>query len=302
MPVFAALGASILTSSVIGMTATASLGFAVGSFAVGVLATAAVGAAIGGITAAVTGGDIGKGMLVGAVGTVAAVGIASGIGAAMGGSGTFGMATLGETVSGTVPTSGLGMAAEGAGAGGYMTQHVPGAAGAIPAAAPAGPTSTGFFGMNSDTIAGQLFGAGLEGVKSFFADDPDVDWRTTEEGVRFQAGADLERQRVASSASRSSTASTPWANTKEGAMWLKDEDFKLAKEQAAWNIEGMQAEYAEKGALEEESYDRANRKFKTSAGLASALTFGQGDLSGYATAGGQAAIPGPHQAEQEEGM
>jgi len=93
------------------------------AYVVGVAVVAAVGAVVGGLISAVSGGDIGEGMLYGAVGAVAAVGVVGALGG-------FGSATY--------STSGVGVTGEGVTgvSGGWAT----------------GATSAGAKGVTADTL------------------------------------------------------------------------------------------------------------------------------------------------------
>ena len=93
----AAIGGIFLTSA---FAATAT-----GAFVAGVIGSAVIGAAVGGLTAAVTGGDIGKGLLFGAVGGA----VLGGITGAMGGFGGTVASTsvaMGENAVGAMAAQG----------------------------------------------------------------------------------------------------------------------------------------------------------------------------------------------------
>ena len=124
---FAAIGTIGLFSGMAG---------AIGTIATGVIVSAVVGAAIGGISAAVMGGDIGKGMLFGAIGGVVTGGIAGeGIAGMFTGAETIGTTAAGEIAKAPVGSSmiepGTGFIAE--------SGIVEGATTTVPT--PAGPTT-----------------------------------------------------------------------------------------------------------------------------------------------------------------
>jgi len=163
-PVVAAIGA-----------AWAAVGaWSIGTFAIGtVVQSAIIGAAVGGLSAAVTGGDIGKGMLYGAVGGAVLGGI--GAFAGMGSGGTAGAATGATSAASSVPssvTAGVN-AVKGATTGAVVSG---GGAGAASGSGLAGML-TGKLGESLVTGGLQMLGGALEGKDAAEEADKQRAWQ-----------------------------------------------------------------------------------------------------------------------------
>ncbi len=189
----------------------------------GIAVSAVVGAAVGGLSAAIAGGDIGKGMLFGAVGGVVSVAGGAFIGGVMKGTTVASTATpAGSTIGGAGPFQ--------AGAGSQS-------------ALAKGAGQTMFGGVISKEFAKAAVPAMFDFVKSGLAPDPEkpqIDYSKTKEG--YLAGLKSAEKRQESA----STGHAPpvWANTKEGVEYQREQDFKTTVEQGEQKMDQIGKEYS----------------------------------------------------------
>jgi len=160
---------------------TAVSAFATSSIIGGAIVGAVVGAAIGGLGAAITGGDIGKGILFGAIGGAVTGGLASWAGGAsmLGGAGT-GTGTGGLSGATQALGSGTGIPS----GGGTMISRGLDAAGSL--------MKSG----SGEILAEFVVKAG----EVMMTPDPQEDYGKTKEYLDKKLESDLERQRIASAA------------------------------------------------------------------------------------------------------
>lgn len=172
---------------------------AVGTIIAGAVIGAAIGAVVGGIAAAVTGGSVGKGMLFGAIGGA----VSGGLGAALSGPGAGAAGGVGAEAGSTVAvgtganSAGMVAGAEGTMWGGMATSTTVSDLGA-------GLTTTTTTATSSmlQQIGTSVLSEGAKaGLAAYLQKDPAQDWRTTKEGAMYLSEQELEKQRIASAAS-----------------------------------------------------------------------------------------------------
>lgn len=181
---FAAIGGAALFGGLQGAAAIVT----------GIAVSAVVGAAIGGLTAAVMGGDIGKGMLFGAVGGVVTGGLAGG--SIMNGLG------LSSSAGNSIGTISMGSAdAVYTSAGGQLMGSL-GEQGGVAAISQAA-TATGPKVFGGGSIIGKMFegsgGALISGVGAAFAPEPEMPFGQTKEGVLGHREHEKEMAKLAAS-------------------------------------------------------------------------------------------------------
>ena len=261
---FAAIGVAVAGAFGAGAIGT------IGAIAVGVISSAVVGAAIGGITAAITGGDIGKGLLFGAVGGVITGGLAGGaIGSGI-------TSITGSTAASITSGSMAPVINTAAGYGAGLTMPT-----AVSAAAKTGGLFAGGIGsvggMGTNTIMGQIATKAIDLAASGFGEEAHVDWRTTEEGVRYAGQNALDRQRIASSSSGGGGggggAQMPWQNTEEGAKYTLAEQWKQAQLREDSASARLKDEYSLQSAENKRSYEQQTAKFGEAADVAGGQEF-----------------------------
>lgn len=268
MPVFGAIGAAV-AGSLAGATIAAT---SLGAIALGVVTTAVVGAAIGGLTAAVTGGDIGKGMLFGAIGTVATAGIMSGIGAATGtmGNGTFGIGAQGLQSTGW--------------AGGQVFDSVTGEV----FAGTAKEATSGLFGnalggildKGVDTIGGTLLTKGIDFAAGAFTDEPynpnmDPDFlRENREDIQAH---DKDMAKLAASlrggGGGGGGSKLPWQSTEAGVKYTLAEQWKQANLAEDSAMSRLQKQFELQDNSMEKEHNMLTAKFGESAELSGTQKF-----------------------------
>jgi len=201
---------------------TAVWGAAAGSTAAimaGIATSAVVGAAIGGISAAVMGGDIGKGMLFGAIGGIVTGGI-------MGGSlaGGGGAATMDTMVVG-------GQGAGGLGAGSFGTPTVAGAtysaetAGGFVGAGAEGGLLGGTKKLAGDISTNMIGEKVIDFALGGLIEDPEMAYGQTKEGFLAQLASN--ERRTATTAGAAQKAQHNWGITEAGIRYAGDEAFGL---------------------------------------------------------------------------
>jgi hypothetical protein len=252
---FSMIGASILA----GAATAATMSFA--SIAVGVIASAVVGAAIGGIAAAITGGDIGKGLLYGAIGGVVTGGIAGGV-------------INGSLVTTNAAAMNVGSvnAATGLAESGYGQGL---ASAAMPKAI--APAVQSFGGAITQAgLTSMVAGKAIDFAAGAFAPEAQEDYRLTKES-QDSAQASAERMNAANNSARSSGqgsgAQKNWRITKAGTEYEHGQAYGLQELAGSQATAKQNNEYKLANVNAQKADDRVRKKLSDAAGVAGAQEF-----------------------------
>lgn len=225
-----------MAAALVGLGSWITAGYATG-IAAGMIGSAIVGAAIGGITAAITGGSIGKGLLFGAIGGA----VLGGIGAWANGA-TWGASSSGGTLAGgTVGETSIGSFSANLGDAGILGG---GATGAGEVATTVGGSSwmTGMGAAGVTTV-----GSALQGAFSEDAADPnDPEERQKDRDLEKELTyAQLEAQKEIAAMQASSSGSSGGGGeaAAEASKYATDAELQNAREQREQDWKVNEREY-----------------------------------------------------------